>query len=248
MIIVQNMESYKLHHWKCVSRAFGGTREGASAGATQMSLRLLFSAVKALLCNALQGVSPAALRRQSRRNLGAFGGAVHVPWRHDASATASAPFQRLQAPLRRGSGSAIAGATSGAFQARLQARFRHAFRRVSGMPSGAFQARHSSGFMRTSSISANVNNIPVLNDTNFNKWKEHVIIVLGCMDLDFALREDRLSDLTSASTAEQRSTMEKWERSNPMSLMVMKHSIPEAIRGAIPEETQAKAFLDQIAN
>ena len=28
----------------------------------------------------------------------------------------------------------------------------------------------------------------------------------------------------------------------------MKHSIPEAIRGAIPEETQAKAFLDQIAN
>ncbi|KAL6321467.1 hypothetical protein AAG906_018403 [Vitis piasezkii] len=99
-----------------------------------------------------------------------------------------------------------------------------------------------------SSISANVNNIPVLNGTNFKKWKEHVIIVLGCMDLDFALREDRPSDLTSASTVEQRSTMEKWERSNRMSLMIMKHSIPEAIRGAIPEETQAKAFLDQIAN
>ncbi|RVW84555.1 Retrovirus-related Pol polyprotein from transposon TNT 1-94 [Vitis vinifera] len=99
-----------------------------------------------------------------------------------------------------------------------------------------------------SSISTNVNNIPVLNGTNFKKWKEHVIIVLGCMDLDFALREDRPSDLTSASTAEQRSTMEKWERSNRMSLMIMKHSIPEAIRGAIPEETQAKAFLDQIAN
>ncbi|RVX07895.1 Retrovirus-related Pol polyprotein from transposon TNT 1-94 [Vitis vinifera] len=100
----------------------------------------------------------------------------------------------------------------------------------------------------TSSISANVNNIPVLNDTNFKKWKEHIIIVLGCMDLDFALREDRPSDLTSASTVEQRSTMEKWERSNRMSLMIMKHSIPEAIRGAILEETQAKAFLDQIAN
>ena len=68
------------------------------------------------------------------------------------------------------------------------------------------------------------------------------------MDLDFALREDRPSDLTSTSTAEQRSTMEKWERSNRMNLMIMKHSIPEVIRGAIPEETQAKAFLDQIAN
>ncbi|RVX03812.1 Retrovirus-related Pol polyprotein from transposon TNT 1-94 [Vitis vinifera] len=100
----------------------------------------------------------------------------------------------------------------------------------------------------SSSIYANVNNIPVLNDTNFKKWKEHVIIVLGCMDLDFALREDRPLDLTSTSTAEQRSTMEKWERSNRMSLMIMKHSILEAIRGAIPEETQAKAFLDQIAN
>ncbi|RVW37313.1 Retrovirus-related Pol polyprotein from transposon TNT 1-94 [Vitis vinifera] len=77
-------------------------------------------------------------------------------------------------------------------------------------------------FVLASSISANVNNIPVLNGTNFKKWKEHVIIVLGCMDLDFALREDCPSDLTSASTAEQ--------------------------RGAILEETQAKTFLDQIAN
>ena len=51
-----------------------------------------------------------------------------------------------------------------------------------------------------SSISANVNNIPVLNGTNFKKWKEHVIIVLRCMDLDYALRVDRPSDLTSAST------------------------------------------------
>ncbi|RVW20374.1 hypothetical protein CK203_113567 [Vitis vinifera] len=100
----------------------------------------------------------------------------------------------------------------------------------------------------TYSISANVNNIPVLNDTNFKKWKEHVIIVLGCMDLDYALREDRPPDLTSASTTKQRSIMEKWERSNHMSLMIMKHSIPEAIRGATPEETRVKAFLDQIVN
>ena len=89
----------------------------------------------------------------------------------------------------------------------------------------------------TSSISTNVNNIPMLNGTNFKKWKEHVIIVLKCLDLDYALREDRLLDLTSANTPEQRSAMEKWKRSNRISLMIMKHSIPEAIRGAIPEET-----------
>ena len=97
-------------------------------------------------------------------------------------------------------------------------------------------------------ISANVNNIHVFNGTNFKNWKEHVIIVLGCMDLDYALREDCPPNLTSVSTAEQRSTMEKWEQSNRMNLMIMKHSILEAIRGAIPDETRAKTFLDQITN
>ena len=88
-----------------------------------------------------------------------------------------------------------------------------------------------------SSISANVNNIPVLNGTNLKKWKEQVIIVLGCMDLDYALKKDCPIDFTDARTTEQRVAMEKWERSNRMSLMIIKHSIPEAIRGAIPEET-----------
>ena len=54
-------------------------------------------------------------------------------------------------------------------------------------------------------IFVNVNNIPVLNGTNFKKWKEHIIIVLGCMDLDYALRKDHPPNLTSASTTEQRS-------------------------------------------
>ncbi|RVW34306.1 hypothetical protein CK203_097824 [Vitis vinifera] len=100
----------------------------------------------------------------------------------------------------------------------------------------------------TSSISANVNNIPMLNGTNFKKWKKHVIIVLGCMDLDYVLREDRVADLIGVSTIEQRAAMEKWERSNRMNLMIMKHSILEAIRGAIHKESRAKTFLDQIAN
>ena len=57
----------------------------------------------------------------------------------------------------------------------------------------------------------NVNNIPMLNGTNFKKWKEHVVIVLRCMDLDYVLREDRPPDLTSASTTKQMVVMEKWE-------------------------------------
>ncbi|RDX82029.1 hypothetical protein CR513_37230, partial [Mucuna pruriens] len=36
-------------------------------------------------------------------------------------------------------------------------------------------------------VSAQINSIPMLNETNFKVWKEAVEIVLGCMDLDLAL-------------------------------------------------------------
>ncbi|XP_028124904.1 uncharacterized protein LOC114321869 [Camellia sinensis] len=38
--------------------------------------------------------------------------------------------------------------------------------------------------MSTTSISANMNNVPMLNGMNFKDWKENILIVLGCMDID----------------------------------------------------------------
>ncbi|KAL6335093.1 hypothetical protein AAG906_026473 [Vitis piasezkii] len=93
----------------------------------------------------------------------------------------------------------------------------------------------------TSSISANVNNILVLNGTNFKKWKEHIIIVLGCMDLDYALREDHPTDLTGANTTKQRianrfTTNEKVEMSTILSKLVsMRYKGKENIREYIME-------------
>ena len=43
----------------------------------------------------------------------------------------------------------------------------------------------------TTNISANINSIPMLNGTNFNSWKENVLIVLRVMDLDLALQVDQ---------------------------------------------------------
>ena len=37
-------------------------------------------------------------------------------------------------------------------------------------------------------VYANLNFVLVLNGTNFKDWKENVVIVFGCMDLDLALR------------------------------------------------------------
>ncbi|KAM6568388.1 hypothetical protein CsatB_016373 [Cannabis sativa] len=58
---------------------------------------------------------------------------------------------------------------------------------------------------------------------------------------------DRPASLTDTSTSEQRRIYEKWDRSNRMSLMIIKRGIPEAFRGAVSEEvTDATTFLAEI--
>ena len=96
-------------------------------------------------------------------------------------------------------------------------------------------------------MSANLNSVPVLNGSNFKDWKENILIVLGCMDLDLSLRMDKPASLTDASSPDDRRIYEKWDRSNRLSLMIIKRGIPEAFRGAVSEEiTDAKDFLAEI--
>ena len=42
-----------------------------------------------------------------------------------------------------------------------------------------------------SQISENINSILKLNGSNFKIWKESLEILLGCMDLDLALKTDK---------------------------------------------------------
>ena len=98
-----------------------------------------------------------------------------------------------------------------------------------------------------SSISANLNSIPVLTGTNFKEWKENVQITLGCMDLDLAFRVEQPPSLTDDSPAEDKRYYEKWDRSNRLSLMIIKRGIPESFRGVVSDEvTNAKDFLTEI--
>ncbi|KAK4716544.1 hypothetical protein R3W88_014882 [Solanum pinnatisectum] len=93
-----------------------------------------------------------------------------------------------------------------------------------------------------------MNNIPMLNGTNFKKWKEHIVVVLGCMDLDYLLRFDPPANLNETSSNEQKFAYENWERSNHMRLMMMQHSILESFRGDITGNRDAKGFLKEIAD
>ena len=66
----------------------------------------------------------------------------------------------------------------------------------------------------SASITANINSISLLNGTNFKYWKENVMIVLGCMDLDLTLRTEQPPNFESDSSTEDKKVYKKWERSN----------------------------------
>ncbi|KAI6697895.1 hypothetical protein NL676_018014 [Syzygium grande] len=103
------------------------------------------------------------------------------------------------------------------------------------------------GAITPANITASINSIPMLNGTNFKSWQENLLIVLGVMDLDLALRIDSPTLLNDQSTSDQKKDMERWERSNRMCMMIMKKAIPEAFRGTMSEKiTTAKEFLIDI--
>lgn len=78
----------------------------------------------------------------------------------------------------------------------------------------------------------------MLNGSNFSEWKEHLLLVLALMDLDISLREERPDASTHIDETKH------WDRSNRMSIMIMRIRIPQKLRGVIPEDvTTAKAYL-----
>ena len=102
-------------------------------------------------------------------------------------------------------------------------------------------------FSVVASISANLNSVPDLNGANFKDRKENMQIVLGCMDLDLALRIKKPLSPTDSSTSEHRKLHEKWDHLNCMSLMIIKRGIPEVFRGTVSDDiTSAKEFLAEI--
>ncbi|XP_062208765.1 uncharacterized protein LOC133910267 [Phragmites australis] len=106
--------------------------------------------------------------------------------------------------------------------------------------------------LNASSIAATIDGIEQLTGNNFPAWKAKVTVVLGVLDLDYALRVDAPTAPTVGveNYDELKKTYdalsEKWERSNRMSLMIMRNSISDAIRGAIPNSEKAKTYLASV--
>ena len=88
--------------------------------------------------------------------------------------------------------------------------------------------------------------IPSLNGDNYADWKEKILLTLGCMDLDLALRVDEPMVPMESSTQIEKASYECWERSNRLSLMFIKSSIGKSIHGSISECAKVKEYLKAI--
>ncbi|KAF1870709.1 hypothetical protein Lal_00026362 [Lupinus albus] len=96
-------------------------------------------------------------------------------------------------------------------------------------------------FISTTNIYAQINDISLLDGTNFDVQKEVIEIILYCIDLDMTLCMEK-SIFTPENLDEVK--IEKWERYNRMCLMIMKHSILEAFQNSISESQNARKFIE----
>ncbi|KAM1818398.1 hypothetical protein PS2_000170 [Malus domestica] len=87
-----------------------------------------------------------------------------------------------------------------------------------------------------------LNTVEPLTGVNYKKWKQDLEIVLG----DLALRTEEPFTPTDGSTSSQKSKYEKWHKSNRISLLIIKRSMTDVVRGAFTDATNAKDFLKSI--
>nr|CAN77003.1 hypothetical protein VITISV_028505 [Vitis vinifera] len=87
--------------------------------------------------------------------------------------------------------------------------------------------------------------IPELKGDNYKVWKERIILHLGCMDIDCAIRKDKPTIIDTGTTVEK-ALYEQWEQSNRLSLMFIKTKISDGIRGFVDQHDNVKALLKAI--
>ncbi|KAM5562975.1 hypothetical protein ABKV19_017926 [Rosa sericea] len=91
-----------------------------------------------------------------------------------------------------------------------------------------------------------LNQIETLNGSNFKKWKQDVELQLGLADFDHVLKEDPPAELTPQCSKEVRDKYNQWHRHNRLSLVIMKKSISEAVRGGIGDTEYAREYMKNI--
>ncbi|XP_074271625.1 uncharacterized protein LOC141595558 [Silene latifolia] len=88
--------------------------------------------------------------------------------------------------------------------------------------------------------------IPELNGDNYKVWKDRMLLQLGWLDIDYAIRKDEPSKVTKESTKEAIDLYEKWKKSNRLSIMFIKTRMCASIRGSVDQHTKVKDLIKAI--
>ncbi|XP_062020710.1 uncharacterized protein LOC133737104 [Rosa rugosa] len=96
------------------------------------------------------------------------------------------------------------------------------------------------------SLHSHASSIPVLNGLNFSEWCEQIQFHLGVLDMDSALQTEKPAALTNESTDEEKVFHKAWEKSNRLSIMLMRMTIANNIMTTLPKAEIAKEFLKNI--
>ncbi|XP_059638913.1 uncharacterized protein LOC132281203 [Cornus florida] len=99
------------------------------------------------------------------------------------------------------------------------------------------------GVISFGSVNIGSSHIPFLTGDNYSDWKEKILLTLGCMDINLALRVDEPPIPTESSTPSERASYKRWERSNRLSICLIKSHIGKNIRSSIPECTKEKEYM-----
>ncbi|WVZ08825.1 hypothetical protein V8G54_022171 [Vigna mungo] len=78
--------------------------------------------------------------------------------------------------------------------------------------------------------------IPELKGDNYKVWKERVLLPLGWMDINYAIREPEPSGINETSTQDVIDLYEKWERSNRLSGSVDQYENVKDLLRALDEQ------------
>ncbi|KAL0320290.1 UNVERIFIED_CONTAM: hypothetical protein Sradi_5290500 [Sesamum radiatum] len=88
--------------------------------------------------------------------------------------------------------------------------------------------------------------IPELRGDNYKIWKERILLHLGWMDIDYAIRKTEPAPITETSQPDEVDLYEKWERSNRLSVMFIKTKISASIRGSVNQHNNVRELLKAI--
>ncbi|KAK9725947.1 hypothetical protein RND81_05G179600 [Saponaria officinalis] len=102
-------------------------------------------------------------------------------------------------------------------------------------------------FAVSSNIPASANSVVKFNGLSYDEWSEQIRFTLGIMALDLAiLSDEEPSAITDKSSKDEISLYETWERSNRLSLNLMRLTMAESIKPSMPKTEKAREFMKKI--